>query len=237
MDPAALGARPAMPVAAFIRARTSLAAPPLIPELTLYLSGDEPTALWAQTERGTGRADLPPPFWAYPWAGGIAVARYLFDHRQHVAGRVVLDLGSGSGLIAIAAALAGAAQVIANDIDPLALAAIPLNAAANGVSVLVSGADLLASEEAAAAALAGTGGLPAPDLVVVGDACYERRMAHRMLAFLRRARASGATALLGDPGRSYLPGTGLRALATYAVPAWPGLEDTDVKQSTVWELQ
>jgi predicted nicotinamide N-methyase len=225
-----------LPFAEFIRSRTTVAAPPLIPEITLYLSGEEPTVLWERTERETGRADLPPPFWAYPWAGGIALARYLLDHPERAAGRVVLDLASGSGLVAIAAARAGAARVIASDIDPMAVAAIALNAAVNGVQLAVTDADLLTGEEAAAALLAGEAGGPPPDLVVVGDACYERRMAHRMLAFLRRAQSAGAGALLGDPGRTYLPATGLRALASYVVPAWPGLEDTEVKQSTVWEL-
>jgi predicted nicotinamide N-methyase len=216
--------------AAFIRARTTLAAPPLLPEITLYLSQEEPTVLWEHTERETGRADLPPPFWAYPWAGGIALARFLLDHPDRVAGRVVLDLASGSGLVAIAAVRAGAAHVIAADIDPMSVAAIALNAEANGTPITVTGTDLLADPAAAL-----PGGL-VPDLIVVGDACYERRMAHRMLAFLRQAQSSGAAALLGDPGRAYLPSAGLHALASYAVPAWPGLEDTEVKQSTVWEL-
>jgi predicted nicotinamide N-methyase len=226
----------AAPIAEFIRSRTTLAAPPLIPEITLYLSGDEPTVLWEHTERETGRGDLPPPFWAYPWAGGIALARYLLDHPERAAGRVVLDLASGSGLVAIAAARAGAARVIASDIDPMAVAAIALNAAVNDVEVLVTDADLLTGDEAAAALLGGETSFPAPELILVGDACYERRMAHRMLAFLRRAQSSGASALLGDPGRTYLPATGLRPLASYVVPAWPGLEDTEVKQSTVWQL-
>jgi predicted nicotinamide N-methyase len=225
---------PALSLGAFIRARTTRAAPPLIPELTLYLSHEEPTVLWEHTERETGRADLPPPFWAYPWAGGIALARYLLDHPGRAAGRVVLDLASGSGLVAIAAARAGAAHVIAADIDPMSVVAIALNAEANGTRISVTDADLLTDPQAATALLAGQPLVP--DLIVVGDACYERRMAHRVLAFLRRAQSSGAAALLGDPGRAYLPPTGLRALASYAVPAWPGLEDTEVKQSTVWEL-
>jgi predicted nicotinamide N-methyase len=212
--------------AEFIRSRTAVAAPPLIPEIRLHLSGEEPTALWEHTERETGRSDLPPPFWAYPWAGGIALARYLLDHPERAAGRVVLDLASGSGLV----------RVIASDIDPMAVAAIALNAAVNGVEILVTDADLLTGDEAAAALLAGRTSLPAPDLVVVGDACYERRMAHRMLAFLRRAQSSGASALLGDPGRAYLPAAGLEPLARYVVPAWPGLEDAEVKESRVWQL-
>jgi predicted nicotinamide N-methyase len=200
----------------------------------LHLSHDEPTALWEQTERETGRTDLPPPFWAYPWAGGIALARYLLDHRDRVAGRVVLDLAAGSGLVAIAAALAGAARVTASDIDPIAVAAIGLNAEANGVWVAVTAGNLLTAG-AAAVVLAGAGDAPPADLVVVGDAFYERRMAHGVLAFLDRARAAGALVLVGDPGRTYLPPAGMRAVASYAIPVWAGLEDTEIKQSTVWE--
>jgi hypothetical protein len=139
----------------FVRAHTAPAAPPLLPELTLYLSRAEPTLLWEQTERDTRDPDLPPPFWAYPWAGGIALARYLLDHPDRVAGRVVLDLASGSGLVAIAAALAGAARVTASDIDPLAAAAIAVNAAANGVDITIWPGDLLSPEPA--------GGGPDPD--------------------------------------------------------------------------
>jgi predicted nicotinamide N-methyase len=207
------------PAAEFIREHTRVSAPPLIPEVSLHLSSDEPVGLWEQTESETGRTDLPPPFWAYPWAGGIALARYLLDHREQVAGQVVLDLAAGSGLVAIAAALAGAERVLASDIDPMAVAVIGLNSALNGVAVTV-----------VAAAVAAAG------LVVVGDAFYERRMAHRILTFARGARARGARVLIGDPGRMYLPPAGLATVASYAVPVWAGLEDTDVKQTTVWEL-
>jgi predicted nicotinamide N-methyase len=227
------------PAAEFIRTHTRVSAPPLIPEIALHLSGDEPVGLWEQTESETGRPDLPPPFWAYPWAGGIALARYLLDHREEVAGRVVLDLAAGSGLVAIAAALAGGARVMANDIDPMAVVAIGLNGGVNGVSVTVIPEDLVGGASAgvpAPAALPGGGSDPLADLVLVGDAFYERRMAHRMLAFLRQARAGGARVLIGDPGRMYLPPAGLREVASYAVPVWAGLEDTDVKQTTVWEL-
>jgi predicted nicotinamide N-methyase len=216
--------------AEFIRARTQREAVPLIPEIELYLSRAEPTLLWEQTEHEVSRSDLPPPFWAYPWAGGIALARYVLDHRERVAGRVVLDLASGSGLVAIAAALAGAARVTASDIDPMAIAAIGLNAEANHVRLAVTAADLLSS-----GTLRAEGGDIAADLVLVGDAWYERRLAHRMLTFLDRARSAGAQALIGDPGRTYLPAAGLRALASYAVPAWAGLEDAAVKPTTVWE--
>jgi predicted nicotinamide N-methyase len=244
------------PAAEFIRTHTRVCAPPLIPEVALYLSGDEPVGLWEETESETGRTDLPPPFWAYPWAGGIALARYLLDHRDLVAGRVVLDLAAGSGLVAVAAGVAGAARVFANDIDPMAAAAIALNAEVNATGVTVMASDLItprparADGDPAAAADPATAAGPGAaepggpgaglalgaDLVVVGDAFYERRMAHRMLAFLRQAQAAGARVLVGDPGRTYLPSDGLRAVASYAVPAWAGLEDTDVKQTTVWEL-
>jgi predicted nicotinamide N-methyase len=237
--------------AEFIRTHTRVCAPPLIPEVSLHLSGNEPVGLWEETENETGRTDLPPPFWAYPWAGGIALARYLLDHRDLVTGRVVLDLAAGSGLVAVAAGLAGAARVFANDIDPMSAAAIALNSAVNATPVTVIARDLItpgpaagppagAASDAADAAVAGdapVAGLALrADLVVVGDAFYERRMAHRMLTFLRQAQAAGARVLVGDPGRTYLPADGLRAVASYAVPVWAGLEDTDVKQTTVWEL-
>ena len=249
------------PAAEFIRAHTRVCAPPLIPEVALHLNGDEPIVLWEETESRTGRTDLPPPFWAYPWAGGIALARYLLDHRDLVTGRVVLDMAAGSGLVAVAASLAGAARVYANDIDPMAAAAIALNGEVNATGVTVIASDLITPSPALRAlsdpaatdapdAAAGPGMLAEPDaasgpdaglalgaeVVLVGDAFYERRMAHRMLAFLRQAQAAGARVLVGDPGRTYLPADGLRAVASYAVPAWAGLEDTDVKQTTVWEL-
>ncbi len=251
-------------LAGFIRAQTRLAATPLIPELRLWLSQDEPTVLWERLEQASGRDDLPPPFWAYPWAGGIALARYLLDHPAQAAGQTVLDLASGSGLVAIVAASLGA-DVTASDIDPVAITAIGLNAAANGVTIKITDADLLATASNASRDLTGRPG-PAskldpashpgadptsqPDtvshanlisptshisLVLVGDAFYERRMAHRALAFLRRMRAAGARVLIGDPGRAYLP-PDLRELARYPVPAWAGLEDTEIKPTTVWEL-
>lgn len=236
--------------AAFIEARTQRAAVPLVPEIELFLSRAEPTVLWEQTEQELDCPDLAPPFWAYPWAGGIALARYLLDHPEQVAGRSVLDMAAGSGLVAIAAALAGAAQVTACDIDPLAIAAIGLNARANDVRLTITSTDLLASIPLTPGSvpvgvlpgglLAGepappAGGTIAADLVLVGDAWYERRLAHRMLGFLVRSRGAGARWLTGDPGRTYLPSAGLRAVASYAVPVWAGLEDSDVKQTTVWE--
>lgn len=239
-------------LAAFIRAQTRLAAPPLIPEITLWLSRDEPTVLWERLEQASGRSDLPPPFWAYPWAGGIALARYLLDHPDQVAGQPVLDLASGSGLVAIVAARLGAATVTASDIDPVAVTAIGLNAQANGITLTVTEADLLAGPPAdrpeadpsqpSQPGHSGQPGHPSQPghsgpggLVLVGDAFYERRMAHRALGFLRRMRDGGARVLIGDPGRAYLPAD-LRELARYPVPAWAGLEDTEIKPTTVWEL-
>jgi predicted nicotinamide N-methyase len=212
-------------LAGFIRAQTRLAAPPLIPEITLWLSQAEPTVLWEHLEQASGRSDLPPPFWAYPWAGGIALARYLLDHPGQVTGQTVLDLASGSGLVAIVAARLGAAEVTASDIDPVAVTAIGLNAEANRVKLTVSDSDLLSN----------SGLLGHAGLVLAGDAFYERRMAHHALGFLRRMREAGARVLIGDPGRAYLP-PGLTAVARYPVPAWAGLEDTEIKPTTVWEL-
>ena len=215
---------------AFVRAQTRLAAPPLIPEITLWLSHDEPTVLWERLEQASGRPDLPPPFWAYPWTGGIALARYLLDHPGQVAGQTVLDLASGSGLVAIVAARLGADAVTASDIDPVAATAIDLNARANDVALTITTTDLLAAAPAPQ-----PGHAHPSSLVLVGDAFYERRMAHRALAFLRGLRDGGARVLIGDPGRAYLP-DGLRQLARYDVPAWAGLEDTEIKPATVWEL-
>jgi predicted nicotinamide N-methyase len=213
--------RTARSVTAFIRANTRLAAPPLLPEIRLHLA-DEPIGLWERTEQESGGPELSAPFWAFPWAGGVALARYVLDHPGQVAGRSVLDVAAGSGLVAIAAAKAGAAAVTANEIDPLAVAAIALNAAANDVALSVAPGDLLDGDGGGA------------DLVLVGDACYERQLAGRVTAFLARARSAGAQGLLGDPGRAYLPRAGFAAVASYDVPAWPGLEDAQVKPTTIW---
>jgi predicted nicotinamide N-methyase len=167
---------------------------------------------------------LPPPFWAFPWAGGQALARYVLDHPGPVVGRTVLDLAAGSGLVAIAAAQAGAAVVTPSETDPLAFAAIKLNSAANGVTLEATLGDVLGG--------AATG----VDLVLVGDAFYERPMAERVLPFLERARASGAVVLVGDPGRAYLPRDRFAAVACYDIPVSRVLEDADVKRTTIWRL-
>ena len=213
----------------FVRAHTCLGAPPYVPELRLWLAEDAFT-LWEQTERELGRTELPPPFWAFAWAGGQALARHVLDHPHLVAGRRVLDLAAGSGLVAVAAARAGAAAVTAAEVDPLAVAAIGLNARANGVAVTALLADLLA--DLLAEQLPG----PGPEVVLAGDVFYERSMAERVLRFLDRARGAGASVLVGDPGRTYLPRDRLRAVATCQVPVPAALEDAEVKQATVWRL-
>jgi len=210
--------------AAFIRDSTRSAAPPLVPEIMLHLARDV-FELWEKTEQDTGYAELPPPFWAFPWAGGQALARYLLDHPTCAAGRAVLDLAAGSGLVAIAAAKAGAAAVTASETDPLALTAIELNCAANGVTLEATVGDVL------------DGNASGTDLVLAGDAFYERPMAERLLPYLERARASGAVVLVGDPGRAYLPRDHFEAIASYDVPVSRVMEDADMKRTTVWRLR
>jgi predicted nicotinamide N-methyase len=210
--------------AAFIRSSTRFAAPPLVPEITLHLARDV-FELWEKTEQNASHAELPPPFWAFPWAGGQALARYLLDHPEYAAGRAVLDLAAGSGLVAIAAAKAGAAAVTASETDPLALTAIELNCAANGVTLAATVGDVL------------DGNASGTDLVLAGDAFYERPMAARLLPYLERAGASGAVVLVGDPGRAYLPRDHFEAVASYDVPVSKVMEDADVKRTTVWRLR
>ena len=209
-----------------IRTGTELRSMPLLPEIRLHQAGD-PISMWQQTEQAAGRDDLDPPFWAFPWAGGQALARYLLDHPEMVLGRRVIDVASGSGLVAIAAARAGAQAVTAYDTDPLAAAAIGLNAVANGVTVQAVCADIL-----------GEAGPPAPgaDLVLAADAFYERDLASQVTEFLGRCRDLGAGVLVGDLGRRYLPYSRLSALASYDVPGLGALESRDVVRTTVWTL-
>lgn len=209
---------------AFIRANTRLRAVPLAPEIALHVA-DEAVPLWHKTEEELGAAGLPPPFWAFAWAGGQALARHLLDHRDLVRGRDVLDLATGSGLVAIAAMKAGARRATAADIDPFACAAAALNAEANGVALAVTADDLLAAD-----------GGRRWDAVLAGDIFYERDTAGRALAFLDRQAAAGAAVLIGDPGRSYLPRERLRRLASYGVPVTRELEDSEIKTTAVWTL-
>jgi predicted nicotinamide N-methyase len=208
---------------AFIRAETRLLPVPHAPEITLYVA-DEATNLWQKTEDELGTLGLPPPFWAFAWAGGQALARYVLDHPETVRGRRVLDFASGSGLVGIAAMKAGAAEVTACDIDDFAIAAIGLNAVANGVTLIprhdnVVGLDL------------------GWETVLAGDICYERDLAQAVMDWLFALHNRGATVLVGDPGRSYLPKARLRRLAEYQVPVTRSLEDADVKKTSVWRFR
>ncbi len=212
-----------MDPAAFVRAHTRLAAVPLVPEIRLHLA-DEPFGIWADTEQELDTGGLPPPFWAFAWAGGQALARYLLDHPDLIRGRGVLDMAAGSGLVAIAAARAGAGPVAASEIDALAVAAIGLNARANDVAVTAALADVTA------------GDVPAAEVVLAGDVCYERSMTGQIVAFLSRASGAGRDVLIGDPDRAYLPRARLEPLASYDVPVPRTLEDADVKRATVWRL-
>ncbi|HEX9905144.1 MAG TPA: methyltransferase, partial [Propylenella sp.] len=206
----------------FIRANTALIAPPLVPEVRLHLA-HEALPLWEKTEEELGKIGLPPPFWAFAWAGGQALARYVLDNPGVVAGRSVLDVASGSGLLAIAAMKAGAAAATASDIDAVALAAIALNAEANGVALAACGDDLIGRDDGW-------------DAVLAGDVFYEKPLAERLMPWLRRLAARGATVLAGDPGRTYFPKTGFALRATYAVPVTRALEDSEIKKTSVWEL-
>jgi predicted nicotinamide N-methyase len=210
-----------------IRSDTELGPVPLVPEIRLY-QASEPIGLWQRTEQATGRVGLDPPFWAFAWAGGRALARYVLDHPEAVSGRHVIDVASGSGLVAIAAAMAGAAAVTAYDIDPLAVEAIAVNAEANGVTVSAVCADLLTTDGPPA---------PAPDLVLVADAFYEKDLAGQVLRFAERNRARGAAVLVGDFGRTYLPRARLAPLASYDVPGLLAMEGSDIKRTTVWTLR
>ena len=212
-----------MDYAAFIRRNTVIAAPPLVPEIRLHLA-TEITPIWQATEESLARAAVPPPFWAFAWAGGQALARYLLDNREAVAGRIVLDFGAGSGLVAIAAAKAGASRVLAAEIDPFGAAAIVANAVLNNVRLKVISADLI-----------GQAGLRC-DVITAGDVCYEQPMAGRVIRWLRGLALDGRLVLLGDSGRAYLPDEGLRKRARYVVPTSRELEDRDTRDGIVWEV-
>jgi predicted nicotinamide N-methyase len=195
----------------------------MVPEILLHQSTDA-IGLWERTETELGEADRQPPFWAFAWAGGQALARYLLDHPQVTAGRRVLDLGSGSGLTAIAAAATGAASVVASELDPIAIAAIGLNAALNSVSVSTAG-DLLDTDGGDA------------EVVLAADIWYERQLSARALGLLRRASTRGATVLVGDVGRAFLPREHMRDLAAYEVPVVADLEDAAVKRTQILTLR
>lgn len=208
---------------AFIRANTDVMAPPHVPEIRLHLA-TEAHDLWLKTEEELEAIGLPPPFWAFAWAGGQGLARFVLDNPDIVAGKRVVDFASGSGLVAIAAAQAGAAEVIAVDIDPWAATAVRLNAGENGVNIGFSSEDII--------------GLPvAADLLLAGDVFYDRDFAVRLVPWLSTLASHGTVVLVGDPGRAYLPKDGLTFHATYEVPVTRALEDSEVKKTTVWQFQ
>ena len=211
---------------AFIRANTRLKPVPHVPEISLHVA-EESVPIWQKTEEELNEMGLPPPYWAFAWAGGQALARYVLDNPQAVAGKRVLDLAAGSGLVGIAAAKAGAAPVTAIDIDEFAEAAVALNGEANGVYVDVTILDILDHPPPAE---------PRHDVILVGDLFYERDTAARTLVFLERRATIGTRVLIGDPGRTYLPKERLTRLAEYSVPVTRELEDLEIKRTTVWEL-
>jgi predicted nicotinamide N-methyase len=206
----------------FIRENTALIAPPLVPELRLHLAV-EVMPLWRKTEEELQAMGVPPPYWAFAWAGGQALARYILDNPHEVAGRTVLDFGSGSGIVALAAARSGARHVRAADIDSHAAAAIALNARANDVNVEVTTDDVIGSRDAW-------------DVILCGDMCYERPLAERLLDWLHERSRAGARVLLGDPGRSYFPKSGVEKLATYHVQTTRDLEDREIRETSVYFL-
>ena len=206
----------------FIRANTAVLAPPHVPEIRLHLASDAHD-LWLKTEDELEAIGLPPPFWAFAWAGGQGLARYILDHPESVEGRAVLDFASGSGLVAIAAAMAGAGRVVAADIDPWAGTAIRLNAALNVVNVTFRAEDAIDR--------------PGKwDAVLAGDVFYDSAFAARLVPWFSALAARGTTVLVGDPGRSYCPRERMQALATYEVPVTRVLEDSEVKRTTVWRF-
>lgn len=209
--------------AEFIRANTALASPPLVPEIRLHLA-TEITPIWQATEETLARGEVPPPYWAFAWAGGQALARHLIDHAEIVAGLRVLDFGAGSGLVAIAAAQAGAATVTASEIDHFAAEAIALNAAHNGVTIAVETEDVIGRHDGAW------------DIVLAGDMCYEKPLAERLIAWLRRLAGRGVPVLIGDPGRNYVPRSGLAEVARYTVPTSRELEDRESRDGVVWRV-
>jgi len=205
---------------AFIRAQTEIGAVALVPEIRLHLASHV-TPLWEATEATLAATNLPPPYWAFAWPGGQALARHLLDHPDIVRGRRVLDFAAGSGIAGLAAAKAGAAYVTAADIDPIAAAALRLNAALNGATIDVTTEDLTRQADSAW------------DIVLAGDVCYERPMAATVTAWLDRLTAQGTLVLLADPGRAYLPQDGLEEVACYDVPTLLELEDRAIRRTRI----
>jgi predicted nicotinamide N-methyase len=218
-----VGTRALSAVDAFIRANTRLDRHPLVPEVSLYLASAI-TPIWTASEDSLATSGVEPPFWAFAWPGGAATARFILDHPDRVRGRAVLDLAAGSGIAAIAAAKAGAEPVTAADIDPTARAAIVLNARANDIEIVIADGDPLARP------------LPSAGLILAGDVCYARAMAERVIDWLRTAHRAGAEIWLADPGRAYLPATGLCEMARIAVPTSLELEDREMHETVLYRI-
>ncbi len=196
--------------------------PPHVPEISLHLA-DEVHSLWQKTEDELEEIGLPPPFWAFAWAGGQGLARYVLDHPRVVRGRRILDFATGSGMVAIAAKLAGARSVLAVDVDPWASHAVAMNALANGVEIDFMGEDLV-------------GTLQLAEVVLAGDVFYDKTFAKHIIPWFSLMAENGTVVLIGDPGRSYLPKDRLEALAVYEVPVTRVLEDSETKSTTVWQF-
>lgn len=207
---------------AFILANTALLRPPHVPEIVLHLAS-EVHELWHKTESELEEIGLPPPFWAFAWAGGQGLARFILDHPETVRGKRVVDFASGSGIVGIAAKMAGAAHVLAADIDPWTGHAIRLNAAANRVSIDFTSRNLI-------------GERLKTDVLLAGDVFYDRDFAAALVPWFEELAAMGLEILAGDPDRAYLPKQALQPLATYEVPVTRVLEDSEVKRTTVWRF-
>lgn len=209
----------------FILANTSIAAPSMLPEIRLHLA-TEITPIWRATEESLNAQGVEPPYWAFAWPGGQAVSRYVLDHGALFVGKHVMDFAAGSGVAAIATALRGAASVTAGDIDALACQAMAMNAALNHVSLVTDKRDWLALPLPD----------PVPDFVLAGDVCYEKPLAEQAFGWLRAMAQKGATVLMGDPGRHYLPTQGLRETARYDIPTSLQLENSGLKQTVLWQV-
>lgn len=206
----------------FILANTEIIAPPHVPEIRLHLAS-EVHDLWLKTEEDLAEIGLPPPFWAFAWAGGQGLARHILDHPDLVAGKRVVDFATGSGLVAIAAAKAGASHVQAVDIDRFVEAALRMNGRENGVEISFSAEDIVGQAVQA-------------DVLLAGDVFYDKSFADRLVPWFADLAAHGVAVIVGDPGRAYLPKERLQNLGSYQVPVTRVLEDTDVKRTTVWKF-